>query len=308
MSQTKVSIIIPTKNPGYKLDTVLKSIFSSKVNFTFEIIIVDSGSEDCAKSIISKYPVTLIEIPPHSFSHGGSRNAGAARACGDILVFLTQDAVPRDDRWLANLLRGFDIPGVVGIYGRQLPSREASPIESFFSNYLYPERSILKESIDINSCLLSDIFFSNVNSAILRSEWERTKFNEDLIMSEDQDWAKRILIQRKKILYEPEAAVFHSHHYSGWQLIQRNFDSGMSLRGIVKAPLGRSMSYEIGYLKSGFSFFLKNRNYLYLLIFPIYEAARLTGFSLGFFSGYLPKWAKKIISQNKTYWGIKKQL
>jgi len=308
VSSPKVSIIIPTKNAGKKLETVLKAIFSCKVNFELEIIAVDSGSCDETKSILSKYSATLINILPHSFSHGGSRNIGAARACGDILIFITQDAVPSDDSWLSNLLSGFDIPGVVGVYGRQLPNEDSSPIEEFFSKYLYPDKRIIKDSVDVNSCLLSDIFFSNVNAAALKSEWEHIKFNEDLIMSEDQDWAKRMLMQGKKILYEPSAAVFHSHRYSLWQLIQRNFDSGMSLNGIVKAPLRRSMGYELNYLKSGFQFFMEQKKYLYFLIFPFYEAVRLCGFALGFFSRYLPMRLKKFMSQNKAYWSGEKNL
>lgn len=297
-----ISIIIPTKNAGNKLDTVLKAVFSNKTNFGLEVIIIDSGSTDETKNIVSKYPVKFIEINPSSFSHGGTRNLGAKFAQGGILVFLTQDAIPINENWLVSLIEDFKISGVAGIFGRQLSNEDSSPIERFFLSYLYPDSQIIKDSVDPDNCLLRDIFFSNVNSAILRSEWEENKFNEKLIMSEDQDWAKHILLKRKKIIYQPMAAVLHSHGYTMLELIRRNFDSGMSLKNIVNASFKRSVRYEINFLKEGIRFFIKNRFYIYLIIFPFYEFVRLFGFSLGFHSKYLPRFLKKRISQNKIYW------
>ncbi len=302
MSFPYISIIIPTKNAGSRIDYVLKAIFSNKINFATEVIIIDSGSCDQTKDIISGYPVKFIAISPASFSHGGTRNLAAQIAKGKILIFLTQDAIPRDENWLISLIEGFKIPGVAGIFGRQLPNKYSSPIESFFLSYLYPGSQIIKDSVDPDNCLLRDIFFSNVNSAILRSEWEENKFDEKLIMSEDQDWAKRILLKRKKIIYEPSAAVLHSHRYTMLELIGRNFDSGMSLKNIVNAPFQRSARYEINFLKEGIRFLIRNRFYANLAIFPFYEFLRLLAFSLGFHSRYLPWFLKKRISQNKIYW------
>jgi len=298
----KVSVIIPTKNAGSKFDSVLKAIFECKAGIELEVIVVDSGSSDNTRTIASRYPVNLIEIAPSRFTHGLARNLGAKSAKGDILVFITQDATPVNQNWLLNLLKNFHDETVAGVYGRQMPENNSSPLERFFLQYLYPEKKLVKQSINPDNCLLTEIFFSNVNSAMRKSVWENNKFDEGLIMSEDQDWAKRVLAVGKKIIYDPESAVRHSHRYTIKEIIQRNFDSGMSLKGLVNAPLKRSVSYEMTYLKSGFLFFLKNRLYVYLLIFPLYEAARLMGFFLGFYNRFLPLSFKKCISQNKTYW------
>ena len=192
-----VSIIIPTKNAGDKFDSVLKGIFNNKPNFDFEVIVIDSGSTDTTKEIIAKYPVVLIDIPPISFSHGGTRNLGAQNAKGEILVFITQDAIPRDENWLSNLVENLQDKSVAGVYGRQIPNEDSSPLEKFFLSYVYPDSKIVKQSIAPKNCLLSEIFFSNVNSAIRKSDWENHNFNEHLIMSEEQEWAKHMLIKSK---------------------------------------------------------------------------------------------------------------
>ncbi|OGX30467.1 MAG: hypothetical protein A3D27_01710 [Omnitrophica WOR_2 bacterium RIFCSPHIGHO2_02_FULL_46_37] len=297
-----VSIIIPTKNAGEKLDSVLKGVFASRVNFGYEVIVVDSGSLDNTRKIIGRYPVKLIEIEPLSFSHGGSRNIGANNAAGEVLVYLSQDAIPEDEGWLASLVSGFKARDTAGIFGRQIPDESSSALEKFFLQYVYPDYKIIKDSVNPDNCILQDIFFSDVNSAIRKSEWENNKFREDLIMSEDQAWSRDMLMKKKKIVYEPQAAVYHSHNYTIRRLMMRNFDSGLSLKGVIKAPFTRNLLSEIKYIKSAMPYFIKNRHYRYLFIFPFYESLRLFGFSAGRFSAFLPIWLKEIFSENKAYW------
>lgn len=302
MNSPQISILILTKNAGKRLDVVLRAVFSDKKISEAEVIVVDSGSTDETREIISRYPARLIEISLGSFGHGRTRNLAAQEAKGRVLVFLTQDAVPESDDWLTSLTEDLNIPGVAGVFGRQIPDKGTSAIERFYLSYLYPDFKIIKDSVDPHNCLLKDVFFSNVNSAILKSEWEKQRFNEDLIMSEDQEWSKAMLLKGKKVVYEPKAAVFHSHKYNAVELMMRNFDSGMSLKGIVNAPLKSVVGYQIKYLKEEIRFFIKNNAYLSLALFPFYEFVRSLGFFLGFYSDYLPLFLKKRISQNKAYW------
>ena len=136
----RASIIILCKNAAQKIDSVLKGIFAGRTDFAYEVIIIDSGSRDGTKDIIAKYPVKVIEIPPNLFSHGGTRNTGASLAGGEFIVFLTQDAVPKDEYWLSRLLDNFSDSGVAGVYGRQLPEDDSPPMEKFFLSYVYPDK------------------------------------------------------------------------------------------------------------------------------------------------------------------------
>ncbi len=301
------SIIIPTKNAGARLDKLLNGIIKNKVDFDYEIIVVDSGSTDNTKDIAKNCSARLIDIKPLSFSHGGSRNIGAENAEGEILIFLSQDAVPKDERWLANLVKGFRDKNVAGIFGRQIPDEDASAMEKFFLQYIYPGRKIVKYFINADSCTLQDILFSNVNSAIRRSEWEKNKFKEHLVMSEDQAWSRDMLMKGKRIVYEPSAAVLHSHNYNVGRIISRNFDSGLSLKDIVNAPFKRNFLCETHYIRKAMRYFYKNKMFKYLFLFPFYESFRLFGFLLGRYSQFLPIWFKESISENKAYWAQKKK-
>lgn len=298
----QASIIIPTKNAGNKFNSVLEGIFKSRVDFEYEVIIVDSGSTDRTKGVIAAYPARLIEIAPLSFTHGGARNIGAEAAKGKILVYLSQDAIPHNENWLMNLTKDFTDIAVAGVFGRQVPDRSASALEKFFLQYTYPDHRIVKTSVNPHNCALHDIFFSDVNSAIRRSEWEHNKFKEDLIMSEDQAWSKDMLLKKKKIIYAPDAVVCHSHNYTISRMIMRNFDSGLSLRDVVNASLKKSFLYEIKYLKNAALYFFKEKFYGYLFIVFFYEFFRLFGFLSGRYSRFFPLWVKKIFSENKIYW------
>lgn len=296
----QVSVIILTKNAGSRLEAVLTSVFAC--DFDNEVIVVDSGSSDQTLSILSRYPVRLIQIPPESFSHGGTRNLAAKEAHGKILVFLTQDAVPCDRYWLKNLIDNFTDPLVAGVFGRQIPNQDSSSLEKFYLSRIYPDSKIIKDSLDPDRCLLSDIFFSNVNSALRKSDWQRVAFDESLIMSEDQAWSKEMLKRRKRIVYDPKPCVYHSHKYGFFQLISRNFDSGFSLIGLVKAPVWAALKYQADFFLSGLGFFFTKKYYLGLIAFPFYEFTRVAGFFLGFNSHFLPLFLKRAISQNKLHW------
>jgi rhamnosyltransferase len=85
MSEILISVVIPVKNGGKWLNDTLPAILNQIVAGEFEIIAVDSGSDDNSLSIIEKYPVELIKIPASEFNHGLTRNLGVQRAKGNIL-------------------------------------------------------------------------------------------------------------------------------------------------------------------------------------------------------------------------------
>ena len=299
--KVKASIIILTKNAEAVLEGVLRSVFNSNLEEKFEVIVIDSNSTDMTKEIAAKYPVRFYGIPAKEFSHGGTRNMGAKLAQGEFVVFLTQDAMPCNTHWLASLLACFEAQDIAAVYGRQIP-RLTSPIEEFYLRFLYPEHRIWKKGVSQKDCLLKDIFFSNVNSAIRKSVWEKYRFNEALIMSEDQEWSKRVLGDGYAILYEPAASVIHSHNYGPLQLFSRNFDSGMSLKGIVHCKFVKALRYELRYVFEAIMYLQKKKSYLWLLFFPVYEVSKLAGFTLGFYHRYIPYLFRKRLSQHTHYW------
>ncbi len=112
------------------LEEVLEGVFSQKGVEAFEVVAVDSGSTDNSREILNRYPVRVEEIPPATFNHGETRNLGARLSQGTYLVYLTQDAVPGDDEWLARLVEPLrEDPLVAGTFSSHRPRKDCPLME-----------------------------------------------------------------------------------------------------------------------------------------------------------------------------------
>jgi len=223
----ETSILIPTKNGAENIGVCLAAIYSQKDVAPFEVLVVDSGSTDATLGIARRYPVRIEEIPSESFHHARTRNYAAALAKGELLVFLSQDAIPASDTWLASLARDFKEQSVGAVYGRQLPKAESGLERRSAFAVMYGAERIVKLPMDGVGLGHKYYHFSNANSAIRKSVWEATRFPEELKVFEDVGIAKRILDSGWSIVYEPDAAVYHAHDFPLDLLFKRYFDIGV---------------------------------------------------------------------------------
>ncbi|MEW6440400.1 MAG: glycosyltransferase family 2 protein [bacterium] len=298
-----VSIIILTRNAGRLFKEVLSGLFACTGIDEAEIILIDSGSQDLTLHYASQYPqIQVHQVPRGDFGHGRTRNLGARLATGDILVYLVQDATPATADFLARLAAPLSNPRVVAAYGRQLPRASTNPIEKLFLQTTYPARPQLRDVNSSRKGTLRSIFFSNVCSAIKREIWKSVPFDEGLIMSEDQKWAKEVLQNGYAIAYEPAATVFHSHNYGLRVTFQRNFDSGYSLRGVVTDSFSEMVHYEVDHVLAGIKQLVHDGNTRWIPYFFCYEVARSMGFFWGTNSHLLPSSANYHLSLHKFYW------
>jgi rhamnosyltransferase len=240
------SISILTKNEEANIGACLEAVFSQKGAEEVEIILVDSGSTDATLSIARGYPIRIEQIPPQEFHHARTRNFAASLGRAPIVINLSGDAIPASDCWLRNIVANFSDPEVGAVYGRQLPKLGSTVERHDTFETVYGEQRIVKDPAHRNGLGYRFYHFSDVNSAIRRSVWESNPYPEDLKMFEDLAIAKRILDAGWKIVYEPDAPVFHSHHYSAKQLFKRYFDIGYTFRElqIWDAPGTRSTLFR----------------------------------------------------------------
>jgi rhamnosyltransferase len=225
-----LSVLLLTRNGARDLERVLPVLFSQRSVPSLEVIAVDSGSTDGTADLLRRFPLRLVQISPQEFHHARTRNFAASLATGEILVFLSQDAIPASEYWLSRLIANFYDPTVGAVYGRQLP-RERSVMERRDTfDVLYGAQRFVKDPAHRNRLGYRFYHFSDVNAAIRRTVWEETRFPEDLKVFEDLGIAKRMLDRGWKIVYEPEAAVFHSHNHGTLGLFRRYFDIGYTLK------------------------------------------------------------------------------
>lgn len=215
-----VSIILLLKNAGQYLDEILRAVRSQKTDFEFEVLAIDSGSRDNTFSILAAYPeVRVLKIPPETFNHGETRNLGAREAHPDakFLVYLTQDATPANENWLANLIEPFSDPQVAGVFSRHVPRPNASPSlvrqlttawQTGGENRLEKKMPATKEEFLQNRFYYN--YFSDTSSALRRAVWAEHPFHP-VRFAEDALWADEVIQAGLTIQFEPYSIVSHSH-------------------------------------------------------------------------------------------------
>jgi uncharacterized protein len=86
----KISVIIPVLNEGEKINEILDSLKSAAASVPYETIVVDGDSSGDTIEKIMDAEVIKITAPR---GRAAQMNAGAARAYGDILLFLHADTL-----------------------------------------------------------------------------------------------------------------------------------------------------------------------------------------------------------------------
>lgn len=230
----KVSVLIPTKNPGIQFTETLDAVLRQETPWPFEILVVDSGSSDGTVALCeSTVGVRLHRIAPEEFGHGKTRNLGIALTSGEMIAVITQDALPVDNRWLVELVAAVEqSPDIAGAFGRHLPHAGCNPfvarnLTRHFDNFAngsavtwLDDKEAYERDVHYRQFLH---FFSNNNACIRRSVWQVIPYPE-VDFAEDQLWAKKVIEAGFKKAYADKAKVFHSHNYGPWETLCRSYD------------------------------------------------------------------------------------
>ncbi len=259
----QVSVIIPTLNAEATIEPLLSALEKQSLP-PEEIIVVDSSSTDQTAEIIRRHSsARLISIPRETFNHGGTRDTAAREAGGDVLLFMTQDAIPVNERLIEIFTHALgDHPQAAAAYARQIPAAVARPREKMVRSFSYPEKS---EVHDRETSLgLRTFYLSNVCAAYRKETYLALGgFETDLRTNEDMLFAAKAIKAGYQILYTAEAEVIHSHDLSLAEQYRRNRLQGYELarhRELLgnDSPVssGKSMLIHVtkGLLKEGHVF------------------------------------------------------
>lgn len=297
-----VSVVIPTYNASRYLDAQLKALRAQTVK-DIEILIIDSSSSDQTLDIARQHAIRTVIIPKSEFDHGGTRTlAGKTRSVGSVLVYLTQDALPRDEKALETLIHPLLSEEKCGVaFGRQIPYQNATPFAQHLRLFNYPAQSYIRTYADRTALGIRAAFCSNSFAAYRRDALEAVGwFAEDLILAEDIHVSARMLMKGYNLRYVAEAAVYHSHNYTVTQEFKRYFDLGVFFEKEcwLLDVFGRPEGAGIKFVQSEFSY-LRSQGLLHLLPISLMRAAaKLIGYRLGHYYRHLPRAVLRRVSMH----------
>jgi len=232
-----ISVIIAVKNGERTIKKCLGSVFGLRYH-NFEVIVVNDGSTDSTKEILSTFKIRNLEnkdvawqvIDTSGLGPSEARNLGVKQANGEYVVFTDADCMVAPS-WLNELMKGFElIPGssfinpqtpvrdlklVVGVGGLQLSPEDDTSFGrmlggflstiGFITDYIKPKYSALskrymQETSHNPSC----------NVMYKKEIFEKTGgFLKGMWPGEDVEFDYRLKKAGYILLFNPGAVVFH---------------------------------------------------------------------------------------------------
>ncbi len=224
----RVAVVIPTLNAGAYLPALLPSLAEQGLRRE-QFLVIDSESSDDSCDAFRAFGATVVGIDRSTFNHGGTRQRAVEMLRDvEIVVMLTQDAIPQTSDAVARLVDAFSDPQVGMAYGRQLPRTVARGIERHARLVNYPPQSETRELRDRDRVGVKTVFCSDSFAAYRVTALAAVGgFPEDAFFAEDQLVAGRMLIENWRIAYRGDAEVMHSHGYTITEEFRRYFDIGV---------------------------------------------------------------------------------
>ena len=250
----QLSVIICTWNRAASLQKTLGSVQECQlpVGTEWEVVIVDNNSTDetiavCqqfAHQFPGRYRYVLEKRQGKSFA----LNTGVKSARGRILAF-TDDDVIADPAWLAETLRVFAAHDCVGVGGRIVPVWESEKPSWFTTDGPYrllpaivgydlgeDIREITAPALGANLSLKKEVF---EKYGMFRTDLGPCAGSE--VRGEDYEFCWRLLRAGGRLVYAPEAIVFHpvekrridKLYFRAWY-----YGMGQSRPRIERAPEG----------------------------------------------------------------------
>jgi rhamnosyltransferase len=301
-----VDVIIPTYHSDEKLDCLLTMLYRQtiKPNRVLLLHTVEAEGQEQRVPAIEGADITVISIDKKDFDHGRTRKYGASLSNADILMFMTQDAVPVDEYLIERLLEPYSDPWVAATYARQLADESVGLVERYTRHFNYPKQSRVKSLEDLSELGIKTFFCSNVCATYRCSVYnklggfvDRTIFNEDMIM------AASIIRADYRIAYVAEAKVLHCHRYSYLQQFTRNFDLGVSHKEYEEVFRGvKTESEGIRLVKNTLNYLIEKKQYLLIPDLILNSGFKYLGYQFGIRYRLLPTELVKQFSMNKGYW------
>ncbi len=271
-----VSIIIPVRNGELTLSGCLNAIKKSHYK-NYEIIIVNDHSTDRTVEIAQRYNCAIHHVENGNGANN-ARNYGAARAKGDLLMFLDADIVIKRETILEIIetLEDSSIDAVIGIYtSKHRHETMVSQYKNLWVRYSY-----------IKSPPAVDWLFGSI-SGIKRQAFDKLGgFNVELLAKhghDDIELGKRAAQINLNIVLNMDIEVEHLKHYTLFSFIKNEFHRSMGFAKLAVHLKETSRSFKRGFVNVYPTFIVSTL--LSIIVFAIVIASLVGWISIWYLVG-----------------------
>jgi glycosyltransferase involved in cell wall biosynthesis len=214
--EKQISIIIPTFNSAQVLKTCLESLSNQTVSAEkYEVIVVDDGSADETKEVVAKYPAKYIY--QQNRGPAVARNNGVRQAEGEIVLFTDADCEPQPN-WVEEMIKPISDLQVIGLKGAYKTRQKELIARLVQIEYEHKYERMKKfkyiDFIDTYSAgYLKDIF--------LKYNGFDERYPKASV--EDQEFSFRLSRDGYKMVFNPEAVVYHKHSARLWDYLRKKY-------------------------------------------------------------------------------------
>ena len=301
---TTVSIVVPVLKAQPHLAALLPALAAQGLPHD-RFLIIDSESNDNTVAAFRDFGATVVGIERRTFNHGGTRQLAVdMRPDAEVVVMMTQDAIPQGSSALADLVAAFDDSKVGMAYGRQLPRTEARGIERHARLVNYPPSSETRGIEDSARLGVKTVFCSDSFAAYRKEALTAVGgFPLDAFFAEDQIVAGRMLMAGWRMAYRGDATVIHSHGYTLIEEFRRYFDVGVfhGRNGWLTDMFGRAEGEGVRFLRSEIAY-LARHDPTQLAPAIARTLAKYAGYKIGQHEKRLSLAWKRRLSMQPFYW------
>jgi len=277
----KVSVIVPVYNAETTVEECIHSLLG--LNYpkdNLELIFVNNDSTDRTINILNRYDQEIKILYEKKRGPAAARNKGLSSARGDIIAFTDSDCVVDTD-WLRNIVSPLQDQSIGTVGGKILAKRPSNKIEEF-GEKIHDHHKAINE--------FKPSYVITVNWASRLSVLKKVGFfDEGFMRCEDVDLSFRIFHSAYKLVYNPDAVVFHWNEKTLSGLFQEGYLHGYHSIKIYKVHKDllknfghrRINLHSYGQILSSFVNFMKGINRDHSMYYFIFNVGKKLGKFVG---------------------------
>lgn len=276
-----IDIVCPLYNAEEYIEDLYKSLLIQKDVNVGKILFLLTESKDNSEQLLRNNKCNYEIVKKSEFSHSLTREKAAMKSNADIVCFITQDVVIKDDKWLYNLTKNILKGNCAAAYSRQIT--KYNNIEKYTRERNYPDYSFMRSKNDIEKYGLRTFFFSDAASAVDLKAFKKVKGydSKKLTISEDMYLAYKLITNGYKISYESDSIVYHSHNFTLKQIYDRYKLTGIFFKENSYLDNYGTNSSGADLAKYVLKRIVQEKNIKMFFRYPFDMAARLFGMKAG---------------------------